>query len=762
MGPALMSLRNGNVMKRMCDRWALLAAAVAGASLTLGGDVSNSCQAVCSEYPVRVQKLFAALNLDHPGLEQTKASVAAADLPAACEALLRYYREGPNAAWLRGGAPAPGAGRDAGADAILNDTFSFQSLTARQPRRADGGLDWLHRGPQNDVEWANMLNRHYGLVSLLQAWKRTGNAAYARGIDSLLRDWLLANPYTGKLTTAPPWRSLETGLRLRDTWPQLFFGLQPAESFSPATRILMLASIPDHADSCIRLHGEGNWYLMELNGLAHAAACWPEFRDATNWLDTAISAIVPELKKQVYPDGVHNEMSLGYHHVAANNFAPMIDYARRAGRTLPDDYVRGTENLWNYMAYALRPDGRGPLSGDSTPENYAARLAGGLAFFPRDDWRFIVSHGKEGRIRDGPPSFVWPDSGQIAMRSGWDPQAQWSYFDAGPHGGWHGHYDDLSFTLFAFGRDLLVDGGISTYKNNGWRRYFRGSAAHNVILVDGAGQNDAGSGTNLRGQFAIRPEFDFVRATHGTGFGAITNVTHTRAVLYLRGVCWVVADRVTVDRPRTLDVLWHFHPDCAVQAQGLTVASVDAGKGNLRIVPVGGQPWELLLAKGQETPMLQGWYSPAYNVVQPSFTAVYHANVSETCDFAWVLVPAADTVPEVRVTALAAPAGAVRLQIELAGRERVEVAVRLAGREPIGLSGGLQLEPQAQCAVRWAVDKPLVFGGRVLDDAGRPLAEDETGVRLRGAGDGEKPPTAPSALLRPARAPESDRPHPWR
>ena len=77
------------------------------------------------------------------------------------------------------------------------------------------------------------------------------------------------------------------------------------------------------------------------------------------------------------------------------------------------------------------------------------------------------------------------------MRGGWRPEACWFWFDAGPWGTGHQHYEKLHLSVSAFGRELLVDAGRFNYKRDGWRRFFQGTWAHNTILIDGHGQ-DAG------------------------------------------------------------------------------------------------------------------------------------------------------------------------------------------------------------------------------------------------------------------------------
>jgi hypothetical protein len=69
--------------------------------------------------------------------------------------------------------------------------------------------------------------------------------------------------------------------------------------------------------------------------------------------------------------------------------------------------------------------------------------------------------------------------------------------DAGPLGyrsiAAHGHADALAFTLSVGGMEFLIDPGTYAYHTQGpWRRYFRGTVAHNTVRVDGVDQSVSG------------------------------------------------------------------------------------------------------------------------------------------------------------------------------------------------------------------------------------------------------------------------------
>ncbi len=650
------------------------------------GQAPPSLDALCQAHPQRIQRLFAALDLDRAGLADVKSAVAGQDWPEACEALLEYYRVSGTAAWLRKSAPKPGTGRDASADAILEGRFTECAITANVPRRADGGVDWSYNGPDGDREWGWGLNRQHWGSTLLGAYHNTGNPIYVKHFDVLIRDWILANPSPNKKTSAPQWRGLETFMRIIGCWSAGFYGLQDVDAFSPATRILMLSSIPDHAHYARHFHaGGGNWITMEMRGLAMAAMCWPEFKDATTWYDYAMERMLPEMTEQVYPDGVQKELTSHYHRVALACFDGFADLAKRAGRAIPPEYQKGIEGMFDYLAYAMRPSGYGPLNNDSNLDYTRAGVLSQVERFKRPDWAYIASNGAEGTKPEGLPSVVFPWAGQVIMRSGWDANAHWSYFEAGPFGTGHQHHDSLHLSVTANGRDILVDGGRYTYKGGPFRSYFKGSASHNLVLIDGKGQGSRPKEAKapLGDAAAITEGYDYARGVFDAGFADVQGkVSHMRAVAYLRGAYWIVVDRITTDRPRTVSPLWHFHPDCTVAVEGNAVTSTDADKGNVRITPVSGLDWKVDLVKGQGEPDIQGWWSREYNHKTPSSCAVYSASIEDSAVFAWVITPGVGPVaPLAEASLLSTSEEGVCLRIQRAGEAAETVFVPFQSTE---------------------------------------------------------------------------------
>lgn len=605
-------------------------------------------------YPGRIDSLLQSLDLDREGLQKVKEAVAKGDPVSACKELLNYYRTREATHFLRREHPAPSSTTDPAADSIVRRIFTFYEVSDNVPQIQNGQLDWTYHGPANDIEWAWGLNRHFHIQSLLDSYFKTGNPLYAKTIDQDLRDWVMSSlPYPRKKSSTELWRGLEVSFRVK-VWARVFFGLMSIGHLSPATAILLLSSLPEHTHYLEHFHAKaGNWLTMEMSGLAMVSTAWPEFKRSREWIAYAKNNMLEGLKDQVYPDGVQKELTSHYHQVALNNFDLFEEICEQAQEPLPGDYKKVLEKMHSYIAYSVRPNGYGVVNNDSDNRYNRDLITEAASEYSREDWLFIASNGKKGKRPSGPPSVVFPWAGQLIMRSGYDPEAHWAFFDAGPWGTGHQHSDKLHLSISAYGRDLLVDAGRFAYRGamaEKFRRYATGSASHNVVLIDGAGQ-DAGplvaTEPLSEEHYRITDQFDYAWSTFDKFRDLQGEGKHTRSVFYVRGKFWIVVDNIQTDRPRKIETLWHWHPDSKLRIDQNAVVSTDHEKGNLKIIPVGFDGWRIQQVEGQADPTPQGWYSERYNKAEPAPVSIYATEIETSTSFVWVLFPSAGKGPAV-------------------------------------------------------------------------------------------------------------------
>ncbi len=638
----------------------------------------KTAEEVYTAYPEQIKSIFMNLNLSWPGLEEVKKAWEKKDIPLACKNLLKYYGKSSQ---VQKDLPTATKATLSEADSILQDIFTFQRVTGKVPRQADGHLKWDCMGPESDIEWAWALNRHYPTGNVLSAFFKTGNPKYATYIDSFTKDWIISSwPYPAVKSTTAMWRGLEVSFRVK-TWSKVFYELWNTDLISPATKLLILSSIPQHAHYARNFHAQGNWLTMEISGLATAASAWPEFKESPAWMEYAIKTMSASMKEQVYPDGVQTELTSSYHFVALSNFNLFANICQKNNVPLPSYYTKTLENMWNYLALIMRPDGFGALNNDADLINNRENILKEATIYNRPDWIYIASNGKSGSKPAAGPSNFFPYAGQLISRSDYGQDAQWSFFDIGPWGTGHQHNDKLHLSVYAYGRDLLVDGGRFAYRGevaDKFRKYATGSFSHNILLVDGKGQ---AAGTPSVKEplsnklFAISKDFDYGSGTFDKFSGLEGLFTQTRSIVYVRGKFWVVADRLKTDRPRNIETLWHWHPGCKVEIGKSGKVFTTNDRGNLVIIPVEASDWKVSLVKGQEQPTIQGWYSKEYNTFEPNPTAIYSRQLKSDETFVWILWPSEGKTPEIQARILSKDSEFVKIEVTEPGKGSYKIVV---------------------------------------------------------------------------------------
>ena len=205
--------------------------------------------------------------------------------------------------------------------------------------------------------------------------------------------------------------------------------------------------------------------------------------------------------------------------------------------------------------------------------------------------------------------------------------------DAGPLGflsiAAHGHADCLSLLLSASGKELLVDPGTYCYHTEReWRDYFRSTAAHNTVRVDGVDQSQiAGAFLWAEKAEAVVEKFeaslarDRLRAKH-MGYTRLADpVTHVRDVIFDKVTRTIdVVDEIQCAGRHQVERFWHFAEQCEVALDGGRVA---ASNGTVRMTLETKDPGVSgRLLRGQVKP-IGGWISRRFAHKEATTTVVF-------------------------------------------------------------------------------------------------------------------------------------------
>ncbi|MCG8311022.1 MAG: heparinase II/III family protein [Cytophagales bacterium] len=653
----------------------------------------TSVEDVCKAFPQKMKAMLAGFNLDYPGLEKVKLANEKGDLPKAGTHLLDYYSRCNNARHLRKAQPAVTAETDALADTILKNVFVIQNVRGEVPYGEDGHRDWYYKGPNNDREWAWLSNRHSQMNHVLSSYFDTGNPKYAKYIDLFLRDFIVKSmPYPAVKSSTSVWRGLEVAARAK-VWSRIFYGLINSDYLLPSTRLLMLSSLPDHAHYNRNFHGSNNWLTMEISALATVATNFPEYKPSGAWLDYSVKTMMQSMKEQVYADGVQTELTSHYHNVSLRNFELFKNICDQANKPLPDFFNETIEDMYAYIARAMRPSGYRILNNDGDLGSDRAIISAGARKFNNAEWEYLATNGASGTRPSDGPSWFYPWAGQLISRSGYDTNAHWSFFDVGPWGSGHQHNDKLHISISAYGRDLLVDAGRFAYTGEvaeKFRGYARGTQGHNTVLIDGKGQKPDVRVVDQPlsdDHYKITSDFDYAWNSFDK-YHDLERVKHTRSVLYVRGNFWVVLDRIESEAPRKIETLWHWHPECKVQVGKEMITSTKNDKGNLKIIPVGKTKWNIDEVTGQESPEIQGWYSAEYNKYEPNVATIYSTDIKSDVSFIWLLIPFDSSSPEIEAKVISKSIEGVELSITDKNKGQWEMTIPYANSNLVKLAFG--------------------------------------------------------------------------
>lgn len=557
--------------------------------------------------------------------------------------------------------------------------------------------------PAFTPEWTYSLNRFHHWQTLGDAYWQTGDEKYARGWIAQMRAWVEDNPYPrfADGNRSLTWRTIEAGIRTSTTWPDSLMYFLGSPSLEPDDLVVFLKSWIEHARHLMRItlddpdHG-GNWVTMECNGLGHLGILLPECRHAPLWLRTAADRLAHELDRQVYPDGAQKELTTHYHQVALQNFVALYHFAARNGQPLGERYLASLERMYDYNLKAMDPEGFLPPLNDAGRTAVRESLREGHELFGRDDFLWAATRGGKGRA-PAYTSVALPWAGQYVMRSGWEPDALYCLFEAGPYGTGHQHEDKLSLVLHALGRELLTEAGNYRYDASPYRRYVLSTWAHNTILVDRQGQRRQGLGDTyetdrpLDNLWLHNEWFDAAAGVYDHGYGPRREirVRHERTVVFLRGDYWLVLDRLDGEGERELDILWHLKAAAAERLDGgLAARGTDPGTANLLVTPAPVPGLELDIVTGRHDPPLG--FAPAGSRT-PIPVLDYRLRTKLPTTLAWVLTPWRGEVPQIGLDMREVPGGTILAVTRPGGTDEVFVArpgrpatVVLAGRELTG------------------------------------------------------------------------------
>ncbi|MGD9817658.1 MAG: alginate lyase family protein [Desulfomonilaceae bacterium] len=499
-----------------------------------------------------------------------------------------------------------------------------------------------------DVKLNWEVNRLQFLLTLGACYRFSGEEVFAQSARSLLKSWLESILYP----LGTQWSSnLEVALRvlLLTRSCILFSG---SDDWDEKFLLRVMASIElhlNHLENELTLHHtQGNHLLGEAASLMQVSILCPFLKKSAQRIEKSskiLNGLIPNL---ILPDGIYAEQSTSYAKFILEFLLPIV-IPRDPGC---DKLSSEVKHLIHKSLHALNDisDERciAPMIGDSDSgsalgfylddywdmswllvcgskifndpglaQKIKAMPPEGMLFLGTDGVDCFKSNCSEAQKGSDPrtsnPLFYnFPNGGLIKAQS----QGVSVIFDVGPLGkspGYeHGHSDGLSVQLWIDDFPVLIDPGTYIYNGNpGWRKYFKGSSAHNVFQFNGLDQSKplgsfrwiSSPGISLLKAEVLEEQF------YLSGTITLAGVTWTRHVFTLPDDIFVILDDIRSVSRTQVKMNLVFDPSWRECQDNLLFDDQEANE--ISVVLLGWEPSSTRFLYGS-TQELGGWFSKLY------------------------------------------------------------------------------------------------------------------------------------------------------
>ena len=519
-----------------------------------------------------------------------------------------------------------------------------------------GDIDHREAESIGGIKFAWEINRlhHWPVLGLAHALTR--DPVYLNEVLAQLNQWLDQNPYPWGIN----WISgIELGIRLVNLYYCLAFAGTESISQAQWSRISFFVNIhgrhlrryPSKYSSC------ANHALAEALGLFVAGSAFPYLNGAAEWRRFGKQVLDREVLRQIHADGSSFEHTVPYLQFVVDHFLLYYLYHERHGLPVADGLESRLAAAFDFISAISDVNGHTPMIGDDddgyllklnldTANNFQSLMTTGAVLFGRTapwpnkaepDIKTRLLLGRRAadkwaqtsdRVNHGSPSRYFEDAGLAVIRHG-DPDDEILFLgNSGPLGlaplAGHGHADALSIWLSVKGAPIFIDPGTYLYHGGGrWRRYFRSTAAHNTIEIDGCDQADQRADfiwdnfyTISRVRFLEEDDRVYWEAAHD-GYSRLPSpvVHHRQVVFWKTQQRFVMTDTLETEGRHEARMFFHLHPD--VEPFRESDRAFKLTSGGATVILRWGEGMSCLVLAAEKDPV-GGWYSPGFGRLQES------------------------------------------------------------------------------------------------------------------------------------------------
>lgn len=377
----------------------------------------------------------------------------------------------------------------------------------------------------DDEEYLWCVNRTHWFNSLMKLYHLTGERKYAEKVLSDMLDWVdncPLGPLPDENTTPEqmnsirrffsgltPWRSLEVGIRMFDSWNFAYDYLLHTDLMTPEAHTKIVYSFWQHALVLREMSprywpdANHNHYIHEMLGLLEIACIFPDMVNADHYRDFAIHELGRCAKAQFTEDGGQIEGSPGYHNGCLGMFFSLLEVAKTFNLTIPNDIVDTCKKATDYVLMSTGPDGIITPFGDTACNTVCEALARryytsfgelgatakAFAIHPKNDTD-IIPESAQREAREFAENASGEDNlqrqiDQYFARTGWTRDgSHFGFMCHTPVFNGHSHIDPMTFTLYLKGDPVVVDPSYYTYRECEERKLYKSPEYHSTLTFD--------------------------------------------------------------------------------------------------------------------------------------------------------------------------------------------------------------------------------------------------------------------------------------
>ncbi|AIY82262.1 MAG: heparinase II/III family protein [Clostridium baratii] len=499
-----------------------------------------------------------------------------------------------------------------GAKLMMNNSFIFDNTWDMEqcniPYRINP-FKWDYT-PNGDAEWTFMLNRHEYLNKLLMAYYIEKNDRYIEKLKWFIFNWIDNNEIDIKGGNTI--RTIDTGIRCL-AWIEILIHLIDENKLTDEEILKIIFSIKDQIEylkkAYIGKYTLSNWGVLQTTSICSIYLWLNEFLEDEDLIIWAEKELYEQIDMQVFDDGSHWEQSIMYHVEVLNCSMKFINYSKKLGREIDNDFINKIESMAEYLMYSKSPKSTQEAQGDSDITDVRDVLVKAAVLFNNEtlkwasfdniDLMSIWVLGRSGydkfkKLNKKEPMNkcrLFKDSGNIYIRDTFECNGNYTYLQNGTLGSGHGHTDLGHISIYYKGKPYIVDCGRYTYvEEDPLREYLKSYKAHNVCVIDKDPHgvpNKSWSyfsyGDCLKNYFKNKDNISYVEMPF---IGELKNGVPyliNRKVLYIEPSIWVVINDVKCSGEHELECIYNLDNNVKVSLNynGLDMKN---GNNNLKII----------------------------------------------------------------------------------------------------------------------------------------------------------------------------------